>query len=134
MRTQIFLIMILAFQRSIICAYEQVQMYLETWILTVILAFQRSIICAYEQEPRDMDVFCVCTQIFLIMILAFQRWIICAYEQVPRDMDVFCVRTQIFLKMLFDLPKLDHLHVSFKIWRIYQRTKSNNGAQTSTYL
>ena len=100
----------------------------------MILAFQRWIICAYEQVPRDIDVFCVRTQIFLTMILSFQRWIICASEQVPRGMDVFCVRTQIFLKMLFDLPTLDHLHVSFKIWRIYQRTKSNNGAQTSTYL
>ena len=81
-----------------------------------------------------MDVFCVCKQIFLTMILSFQCWIIWAYEQVPRDMDVFCVRTQIFLKMLFDLPTLDHLHISFKILRIYQRTKSNNGAQTSSYL
>ena len=31
----------------------------------MILAFQRWIICAYEQVPRDMDVFCVLTQIFL---------------------------------------------------------------------
>ena len=65
----------------------------------MILAFQRWIICAYEQVPRDMDVFCVRTQIFLTMILSFQRWIICAYEQVPRGMDVLCVHTQIFLKM-----------------------------------
>ena len=69
--------------------------------------------CAYDLEHRHMDVFCVCnnhlssnaglfaqvhwrvvvfcirTQIFLIMILIVQRYVICAYEQVPhRDMDV----------------------------------------------
>ena len=33
--------------------------------LKLILAFQRWIISAYEQVPRDMDVFCVLTQIFL---------------------------------------------------------------------
>ena len=64
------------------------------------------------------------------MILAFQRLIICEYKQVPRDMDVFCVGTQIFQKMFFYLPTLDYLHVSIKIWRICQSTKSNNGAQT----
>ena len=31
----------------------------------MILAFQRWIICAYEQVPRDKDVFWVRTQIFL---------------------------------------------------------------------
>ena len=31
----------------------------------MILAFQRWIPCAYEQVPRDMDVFCVHMQIFL---------------------------------------------------------------------
>ena len=68
--------------------------------LTMILAFQRWILCAHNQVglPWDMDVFCVCTQIFLKIILAFQRWIICAYEQVPRDRDVLFVHTQIFLK------------------------------------
>ena len=60
------------------------------------------------------------------MILAFQQWIICAYEQIHRDMDVFCLRTQILLNLLFDLQTLDYLHVSIKIWRICQRTKSNN--------
>ena len=52
----------------------------------MILAFQRCIICAYEQVPRDMDVFCVHvrTHIFLKIILGFQHWIICAYEQVPQ--------------------------------------------------
>ena len=50
-----------------------------------------------------MGVFCVRTQIFIIMILAFQRWVICAYEEVPRDKDVFCVHTQIFLKMILAL-------------------------------
>ena len=38
----------------------------------MILAFQRWIICAHEQVPRDMDVFCACTQIF-----DFQLCIIC---------------------------------------------------------
>ena len=38
----------------------------------MILAFQRSIICAHEQVPRDMDVFCACTQIY-----DFQLCIIC---------------------------------------------------------
>ena len=69
-------------------------------VCTQLFLKQRWIICAYEQVPRDMEVFCVRTQIFLKLILAFQRWIICAYEQVPRDMNVFCVRTQIFLKMI----------------------------------
>ena len=32
------------------------------------LAFQRGITCAYEQVPRDMDVFCVRTQIFQKML------------------------------------------------------------------
>ena len=44
-----------------------------TDISKMILAFHCWLICAYEQVPRDMDVFCVCTQIFLKMILAFQR-------------------------------------------------------------
>ena len=33
--------------------------------LIMILAFQRWIICAYEQVPRDMDLFCLRTQLFL---------------------------------------------------------------------
>ena len=36
--------------------------------LKMILAFQRLIICAYEQVPRDMNVFCLHTQIFLKML------------------------------------------------------------------
>ena len=53
-----------------------------------------------------MDVFCVRTQISLIMILNVQRWIICAYEQVShRDTDVFCVRMQIFLKMILSVQR-----------------------------
>ena len=52
----------------------------------------------FAQVHRHMDVFCVCTQIFLIMILIVQSWTICSYEQVPhRGMDVFCKRTQVFL-------------------------------------
>ena len=89
----------------------------------MILIVQRWIICAYEQIPhRNMSVFCVRTQIFMIMDLVFQCWVICAYNQVHRGcilradipnnylssnaglfaqvhrhMDVFYVRTQIFL-------------------------------------
>ena len=71
-----------------------------------------------------MSVFCVRTQVFMIMVLVFQCWVICAYNQehrgcilrtyadipnnylssnaglfaqVHRHMDVFYVRTQIFL-------------------------------------
>ena len=73
--------------------------------LTMILAIQRWILCAHNQVPWDMDVFCVCTQIFLKMILAFQRWIICAYEQVPRDRDVFFVHSQIFLKKVLSFQR-----------------------------
>ena len=52
----------------------------------------------FAHAHRRMGVFCVRTQIFLIMNLNVQRWIICAYEQVShRDTGVFCVRTQIFL-------------------------------------
>ena len=45
-------------------------------------SFQRWIFCAYEQVPRDMDVFCVCTQLFLK-----QRCIICAYIANSEDTD-----------------------------------------------
>ena len=43
----------------------------------MIWAFQRWIICVYEQVPRDMDVLCVRTQIFQKCFLIFQRLIIC---------------------------------------------------------
>ena len=39
----------------------------------MILAFQRWIICTYEQVPRDMDVFCIHTQIFLLEDLKVLR-------------------------------------------------------------
>ena len=53
---------------------------------------------SFVHAHRRMGVFCVRTQIFLIMILNVQRLIICACEQVSHiDTDVFCVRTQIFL-------------------------------------
>ena len=82
--TQIFLKMILAFLRSIICAN-----YLGPNILGP----------RYDQVPRDMDVFCICAQLLLK-----QRLIICAYEQVPRDMAVFCIRTHLFLEMMTSDP------------------------------
>ena len=89
----------------------------------MILIVQRWIICAYEQIPhRNMSVFCVRTQVFMIMVLVFQCWVICAYNQVHRGcilradipynylssnaglfaqvhrhMDVFYVRSQILL-------------------------------------
>ena len=57
------------------------------------------IFCAYTQIlNRDVEVFCVHTQKFLIVILdnkVFQRWIICAYTQIlNRDVEVFCVHAQ----------------------------------------
>ena len=51
----------------------------------MILIVQRWIICAYEQIPHiDMSVFCVRTQVFMIMVLVFQCWVIFAYKQVHR--------------------------------------------------
>ena len=39
--------------------------------------------CAYEQIPhRDMSVFSMRMQVFLIVVLVFQCWVICAYNQV----------------------------------------------------
>ena len=68
----------------------------------MILAFKRWIICVYEQVPRDMDVFCVRTQIFLkndfgLSTLDYLR----IWASTHRDMDVFCVHTQKFLKWLW---------------------------------
>ena len=49
------------------------------------LIVQRWIICAYEQIPHiDMSVFCVRTQVFMIMVLVYQCLVICAYNQVHR--------------------------------------------------
>ena len=60
-----------------------------------------------------MDVFCVRTQIFLIIILVFQRWIISAYEQVPyRAMDIFCICTHIFLMLVLVFHAGLFAHVS----------------------
>ena len=68
---------------------------------------------------RDVEVFCVHAQKFLIVILdnkVFQRWIICAYTQIlNRDMEVFCICAQKFLIVILDnncsLPTLDYLRI-----------------------
>ena len=65
------------------------------------------IFCAYTQIlNRDVEVFCVHTQKFLIVVLdnkVFQRWIICAYMQIlNRDVEVFCGHTQKFLIVVLD--------------------------------
>ena len=105
------MIMVLVFQRWVICAYNQVHRgcilrayadipnnYLSSnaglfaqvhrhidVFLIIILIAQRWIICAHELIPqRDKSVFYVRTQVFLIMVLVFQCWVICAYNQVYR--------------------------------------------------
>ena len=66
------------------------------------------IFCAYTTQivSRDVEVFCVHAQKFLIVILdnkVFQRWIICAYKQIlNRDVEVFCVHAQKFLIVILD--------------------------------
>ena len=45
--------------------------------LTMILSFQRWIFCAYEQVPRDMDYSAYGRRYSLRCFLIFQRWIIC---------------------------------------------------------
>ena len=88
-----------SFSPDIICTRTQI-------FPIMILVFKRWIFCAYDLEHRLMDVFCVCTQIFLIIIclqmLDYLRkyigaWVYSAYSEIPNND--------------FDRPTLDYLRI-----------------------
>ena len=90
---------------DVICVRTQIS-------LIMILAFQRWIICAHKQVPLDIDAFCVRMQIFLKRFRSSNARL---FAHMSKYLKTWMYSAYVYAdtpKMFFDLQTLDYLHVS----------------------